>query len=659
MAPKVDPTEIKIIYLRATGGEVGASSALAPKIGPLGLVSLDGMGLRHWSNRVRRGKRVGRRWMDARGRAGGAGAVRRSPKKVGEDIAKATGDWKGLRVTVQLTIQNRQAAVSVVPSASSLVIRALKEPPRDRKKEKNIKHTGNVELDTIIEIARTMREAKKTLSANLANGVKEILGTAQSVGCTVDGRPPHDVIEAIDSGDVEIPSESSRRILRSSPSAASLSARTMHRDLLKSRIARLPHLPALSPSTLDSEEVEELDVEAAEERDSFPSEPARPRPRTRRVGALASSPAAAAQYAPLSAEGCFEQALEVDVRVHNVWARPSSSTPSPAPTEEVASFRVYYTPPPPPSRQSASDDDGRGVVFVCVHGAGYSGLSFAELARGLVQLAREEDGPGEGRARVGVLAYDARGHGKTRLTSSTSTASEPETVDMSLSNLSADLVALLKAVYPRREEAPSLMLVGHSMGGAVVADACDRIQQYVADVTGVAVVDVVEGTAIEALPNMATLIASHPKSFDSQEDAIAWHVNSRTINNLHSARISVPPLIKPAQPATEGEEAKGPFTWRVELEKTEPYWRGWFTGLSNKFLSCRAAKLLLLAGTDRLDKDLLIGQMQGKYQLEVYPDVGHCVHEDAPERTAETLLSFWERNDRTDVLRGVKKVGEL
>ena len=49
-----------------------------------------------------------------------------SPKKVGEDIAKATSQWKGLRVTVQLTIQNRQATVAVVPSASSLVIRALK-----------------------------------------------------------------------------------------------------------------------------------------------------------------------------------------------------------------------------------------------------------------------------------------------------------------------------------------------------------------------------------------------------------------------------------------------------------------------------------------------------------------------------------------------------
>ncbi|KAE8212721.1 hypothetical protein CF319_g904 [Tilletia indica] len=165
MAPKIDPLEIKIIYLRATGGEVGASSALAPKIGPLGL----------------------------------------SPKKVGEDIAKATGDWKGLRVTVQLTVQNRQAAVAVVPSASSLVIRALKEPVRDRKKEKNIKHGGNIPLDEIIDIARTMKS--RSFAKDLAGCVKEILGTAQSVGCTVDKKPPHDVIEAIDEGEIEIPEE--------------------------------------------------------------------------------------------------------------------------------------------------------------------------------------------------------------------------------------------------------------------------------------------------------------------------------------------------------------------------------------------------------------------------------------------------------------------
>ncbi|KAA8568327.1 hypothetical protein EYC84_007363 [Monilinia fructicola] len=165
MPPKLDPNEIKIIHLRATGGEVGASSALAPKIGPLGL----------------------------------------SPKKVGEDIAKATGDWKGLRVTVRLTIQNRQAAVSVVPSASSLVIKALKEPPRDRKKEKNIKHSKSITLDEVIEIARTMRF--KSLAKELKGTVKEILGTAFSVGCQVDGRSPKDVSDDIESGEIEIPEE--------------------------------------------------------------------------------------------------------------------------------------------------------------------------------------------------------------------------------------------------------------------------------------------------------------------------------------------------------------------------------------------------------------------------------------------------------------------
>merc|ERR1712025_1379125 len=31
-----------------------------------------------------------------------------------------------------------------VPSASSMIIKALKEPPRDRKKVKNIQHNGNI-----------------------------------------------------------------------------------------------------------------------------------------------------------------------------------------------------------------------------------------------------------------------------------------------------------------------------------------------------------------------------------------------------------------------------------------------------------------------------------------------------------------------------------
>ncbi|KAA8544048.1 hypothetical protein F0562_021775 [Nyssa sinensis] len=154
------------VYVRVTGGEVGAASSLAPKIGPLGL----------------------------------------SPKKIGEDIAKETAkDWKGLRVTVKLTVQNRQAKVSVVPSAAALVIKALKEPERDRKKTKNIKHTGNISLDDVIEIAKTMRP--RSMAKDLTGTVKEILGTCVSVGCTVDGKDPKDLQQEIADGDVEIPQD--------------------------------------------------------------------------------------------------------------------------------------------------------------------------------------------------------------------------------------------------------------------------------------------------------------------------------------------------------------------------------------------------------------------------------------------------------------------
>ena len=43
---------------------------------------------------------------------------------------------------MRLTIQNRAAKVDVEPNATSLIIKELKEPKRDRKKTKNIKHSG-------------------------------------------------------------------------------------------------------------------------------------------------------------------------------------------------------------------------------------------------------------------------------------------------------------------------------------------------------------------------------------------------------------------------------------------------------------------------------------------------------------------------------------
>jgi len=153
------------VKLRQYGGEQAPSSVLAPKVGPLGM----------------------------------------SPKKVGDDIVKGTSAWKGIRITVRLTIQNRAAKVDVEPNATSLLIKELKEPLRDRKKTKNIKHSGNVSKDVLLKVARQMRS--KSLAKEFKGTVKEILGTAFSIGCKVDGQDPRALQTKIDDDEYELPNE--------------------------------------------------------------------------------------------------------------------------------------------------------------------------------------------------------------------------------------------------------------------------------------------------------------------------------------------------------------------------------------------------------------------------------------------------------------------
>merc|ERR1712151_1300810 len=117
--PGGEPDEIKYLYMKVVGGEVTSAAALAPKCGPIGL----------------------------------------PPKKVGEDIQKATTKWKGVKIEIEIAVQNRQCTVKVLPTAAPLLIEALKEGGRDRKKVKNVTHTGNVKLDDVVRIAKTMRDS--------------------------------------------------------------------------------------------------------------------------------------------------------------------------------------------------------------------------------------------------------------------------------------------------------------------------------------------------------------------------------------------------------------------------------------------------------------------------------------------------------------------
>ncbi|KAJ3159605.1 Protein phosphatase methylesterase 1 [Geranomyces michiganensis] len=295
-------------------------------------------------------------------------------------------------------------------------------------------------------------------------------------------------------------------------------------------------------------------------------------------------------------------------------------------TASDATFRVYQT------RADAKP------LFVFHHGAGHTALSWALL----VGLLRERIGS------CSVLAYDCRGHGNERALG-TGTKSGTETADdgnLSLEQLAKDLANVINTVYPTPPS--DVILVGHSLGGAVVAHVAAAAPGTMLKkpLLGVVVIDVVEGTAMDSLAHMSVYLRNRPDSFPSLYKAVEWSIMS-TIRNEASARISVPSQLKPVPNADHPTK----WVWRTDLLSSQVHWKGWFEGLSKKFLTSRAARLLILAGTDRLDTELTIGQMQGKYQLALYPESGHAIQEDEPERLAATLVEFWERNGPGKIIK--------
>ena len=99
---------------------------------------------------------------------------------------------------------NRNCTVRVIPSSAPLIIEALKKTGRDRKKTKAVKYDGNLKFDDILKIAKTMREANKSMAISLDGTCKEILGTCISLGCTVDGKSPKEITKAINDGEIKV-----------------------------------------------------------------------------------------------------------------------------------------------------------------------------------------------------------------------------------------------------------------------------------------------------------------------------------------------------------------------------------------------------------------------------------------------------------------------
>ncbi|KAF2674263.1 protein phosphatase methylesteras-like protein 1 [Microthyrium microscopicum] len=310
--------------------------------------------------------------------------------------------------------------------------------------------------------------------------------------------------------------------------------------------------------------------------------------------------------APVSWTDFFDQELYLE------------SNPTTTPQCPRAKFHVYFDPPRRPA----------DALIVLHHGAGSAAMSWALCARELRGHL----------PNCGILAVEAREHGSV-------VWDEAGEVDdrLHIDILSEDLVTMLNLLKEKVgwTELPRILLIGHSLGGAVVTHTA-KMGLLGTKVFGFGVLDVVEGSAMEALKHMQAYLATRPARFKSLDSAVEWHIRSRTLRNIKSARASVPSLFI--------QNEAGEWVWRTDLSRTESYWENWFSGMSNKFLTARGAKLLILAGTDRLDKELMIGQMQGKFQLHVVPEAGHFVQEDSPQKTALMIAEFFRRNDSSTLV---------
>ncbi|KAH7731915.1 protein phosphatase methylesterase 1 [Aphelenchoides avenae] len=218
-----------------------------------------------------------------------------------------------------------------------------------------------------------------------------------------------------------------------------------------------------------------------------------------------------------------------------------------------------------------------GPLFYLLHGGGYTGLTWACFAE---ELSKQFE--------CQVMAPDLRGHGESR--------SNPDE-DLSTERQVRDIAEIYNAVYASAAKPPPTFIVGHSMGGALAVHVVH--ENLIPNVQVLAVIDVVEGSALASLSVMTNILRSRPRTFPTQERAVKWCIGSAMTKNERAARVSMPSQIRPSSNGNE-------FEWRINLSKTQSNWTGWFKGISKKFLECKPVKVLILAGVDRLDKELLV-----------------------------------------------------
>ena len=148
----------EVVEVLVAGGKATAGPPLGPALGPLGI----------------------------------------NVKAVVDEINKKTGTFNGMQVPVRIEVDDKkQFTVSVgVPPTTALIKKEVNIEKGS--KEPNAIVAGNLPFEAAVRIAKMKLDGM--LSYELKTAVKEVVGTCRSMGVTVDGRKPSEVIAEINEG---------------------------------------------------------------------------------------------------------------------------------------------------------------------------------------------------------------------------------------------------------------------------------------------------------------------------------------------------------------------------------------------------------------------------------------------------------------------------
>ena len=118
------------------------------------------------------------------------------------EINKKTKNFEGMKVPVIITIDLETQEFTVetgTPPTSALILKELGVEKGSKTKDEKV---GDLPLEKVIEIAKAKIDGMNC--TDLRSAVKQVLGTCFSMGVTVNGVNPKEIITKIDKGEINI-----------------------------------------------------------------------------------------------------------------------------------------------------------------------------------------------------------------------------------------------------------------------------------------------------------------------------------------------------------------------------------------------------------------------------------------------------------------------